>query len=169
MESRACLKVTDGFGVRRTVPLRKPVFTIGRKVDSDLHIMSTSVSRNHGEIVLENGVYYLVDKGSKSGVFLNGQRVERIALSNLDNISLGGADDYKIQFIATIDAAEALSSASEIPQSIGEHQSAATAKEKLKNLARYVEINQAFKFSLAPDDVLTLVVDAAIEIAGAQR
>src|SRR4030095_1287246 len=45
----------------------------------------------------------------------------------------------------------------------------ATAKEKLKNLARYVEINQAFKFSLAPDDVLTLVVDAAIELAGAAR
>ena len=43
------------------------------------------------------------------------------------------------------------------------------AKEKLKNLARYVEINQAFKFSLAPDDVLTLVVDAAIELAGAER
>ena len=46
---------------------------------------------------------------------------------------------------------------------------AATAKEKLKNLARYVEINQAFKFSLAPDDVLTLVVDAAVELAGAER
>ena len=166
MESRACLKVTDSFGIRRTVPLLKPVFTIGRKVDSDLHIMSTSVSRIHGEIVLEDGIYYLVDKGSKSGVFLNGERIDRTALTNLDKISLGGADDYQIQFVS--DQADQLSSI-EAPSGTGEHQSAATAKEKLKNLARYVEINQAFKFSLAPDDVLTLVVDAAIELAGAER
>jgi serine phosphatase RsbU (regulator of sigma subunit) len=168
MESRACLKVTDSFGICRTVPLLKPVFTIGRKVDNDLHIMSNAVSRVHGEIVLENGVYYLVDKGSKSGVFLNGERVEKTVLSNLDNISLGGADDYRIQFIAAGNQVEHVSVA-DSPAASGEQHLAAPAKERLKNLARYVEINQAFKFSLAPDDVLTLVVDAAIEIAGAER
>src|SRR5260370_10004187 len=50
-----------------------------------------------------------------------------------------------------------------------ERRLAATAKEELKNLARYVEVNQAFKFSLAPNDVLRLIVDAAIELAAAQR
>ena len=169
MQSNACLHVTDSFGIRRTVPLLKPVFTIGRKVDSDLHIMSTTVSRDHGEIVCENGTYFLVDKGSKSGIFINGQRVERTALSNLDRITLGGADEYQIQFIAANNQqAEQFSSIDGL--SSGEGQlAAATAKEKLKNLARYVEINQAFKFSLAPDDVLTLVVDAAVELAGAER
>jgi sigma-B regulation protein RsbU (phosphoserine phosphatase) len=166
MQSTACLHVTDSFGIRRTVPLLKPVFTIGRKVESDLHIMSTTVSRDHGEIVCENGTYYLVDKGSKSGVFINGQRVERTALSNLDRITLGGADEYQIQFIVN-DQSDQLSSTDGLAS--GEMNLAATAKEKLKNLARYVEINQAFKFSLAPDDVLTLVVDAAIELAGAER
>jgi serine phosphatase RsbU (regulator of sigma subunit) len=128
--------------------------------------MSTTVSRDHGEIVCEQGIYYLVDKGSKSGVFINGQRVERTALSNLDRITLGGADEYQIQFIVN-DQSDQLSSTDGLAS--GEMNLAATAKEKLKNLARYVEINQAFKFSLAPDDVLTLVVDAAIELAGAER
>src|SRR5438093_1549930 len=110
MHSTACLQVTDSFGIRRTVPLIKAVFTIGRKVDSDLHIMSSSVSRDHGEIICENGVYYLVDKGSKSGLFINGQRIERTALCNLDRISLGGADEYQIQFIAANNQADQLSS-----------------------------------------------------------
>jgi GAF domain-containing protein len=46
---------------------------------------------------------------------------------------------------------------------------AASANEELQKLARYVEVNQAFKFSLTPDDVLTLIVDAAIEMTQAER
>ena len=170
MHSKARLQVTDSFGVRRVMPLAKPVFTIGRKVESDLHIMSTSVSRNHGEIVFEDGIYYLVDKGSKSGLFINGERVEKTALSNLDRISLGGAEDYQIQFIADEDRGENVLSGESgaVSTPSGVHLTA-NAKEQLKNLARYVEVNQAFKFSLAPDDVLKLVVDAAIELAGSER
>ena len=45
----------------------------------------------------------------------------------------------------------------------------ASANEELQRLARYVEVNQAFSFSLTPDDVLCLIVDAAIEMANAER
>src|SRR2546428_13825355 len=98
MEKTARLKVTDAFGVQKTVPLLKPVFTIGRKVDNDLQVMSNSASRQHGSIICENGIYYLVDNGSKTGIFINGQRVERTPLCHMDRISLGKVDDYQIQF-----------------------------------------------------------------------
>src|ERR1700730_18091029 len=170
MQKTARLKVTDAFGVQRTIPLLKPVFTIGRKVDNDLQVMSNYASRQHGSIICENGVYFLVDAGSTRGTFINGERVERTELHHMDRISLGGVDDYQIQFIASDAAVEQLSSSGVQPHmGSGERRLAATAEEELKNLTRYVEVNKAFKFSLAPNDVLRLIVDAAIELAAAPR
>jgi len=170
MEKTARLKVTDSFGVKKTIPLSKPVFTIGRMVDNDLQVMSNSASRRHGSIVYENGVYYLVDNESTSGTFINGKRIKRTELHNRDRITLGRVDDYQIQFIAS-DAATGgpVFSSDQFRLDSTGGSPAATAEEQLKNLARYVEINQAFKFSLTPDDVLRLIVDAAIELAGAER
>jgi len=37
-----------------------------------------------------------------------------------------------------------------------------SANDELQKLSRYVEVNQAFKFSMTPDDVLCLIVDAAM-------
>jgi sigma-B regulation protein RsbU (phosphoserine phosphatase) len=170
MEKTARLKVTDSFGVKKTIPLLKPVFTIGRMVDNDLQVMSNTASRRHGSIVCENGVYYLIDNDSTSGTFINGKRIKRTPLNNLDRITLGEVNDYQIQFIAS-DAATGgpLLSGDQPRFDSTSGQPAATAEEQLKNLARYVEINQAFKFSLTPDDVLRLIVDAAIELAAAER
>ena len=170
MQKTARLKVTDEFGIQKTIPLLKPVFTIGRKVDNDLQVMSNYASRQHGSIICENGVYFLVDTGSARGTFINGERVERTELHHMDRISLGGVDDYQIQFIASDAAVEQLSSSGVQPHmGSGERRLAATAEEELKNLTRYVEVNKAFKFSLAPSDVLRLIVDAAIELAAAER
>ena len=116
MEKTARLKVTDAFGVQKILPLLKPVFTIGRKVDNDLQVMSNGASRHHGSIIYENGVYLLIDTGSKRGTFINGERVERTELHHLDRISLGGVDDYQIQFIASDAPVELFSSAATGPQ-----------------------------------------------------
>ncbi len=169
MEIKAQLRVVDPFGVQKTIQLSKPEFTIGRRLENDLQIMSNSISRYHGAIICENGNYYLVDKGSKTGVFINDQRVDRAALSHLDRIRLGGADDYDIRFIVAAEMIGQSSPSAEQRSISGASRLAASAQEELKNLARYVEVNQAFKFSLAPDDVLRLIVDAAIELAAAQR
>jgi serine phosphatase RsbU (regulator of sigma subunit)/pSer/pThr/pTyr-binding forkhead associated (FHA) protein len=165
MQNTPLLKVIDQFGVRRTFPLSKSEFTIGRRVENDLQVMSNSVSRYHGAIVREQGDYYLVDKGSKTGLFINNEKVERGVLHHLDRIRLGGADDYDIQFVVP-EYEAAKSSGAEAPS--GMH-SAINATEELKNLARYVEVNQAFKFSLSPEDVLRLIVDAAVELGSAER
>jgi serine phosphatase RsbU (regulator of sigma subunit)/pSer/pThr/pTyr-binding forkhead associated (FHA) protein len=169
MQKSAQLKITDRFGVERVLPLNKPVFTIGRKADNDLQLISDTVSRYHAEVVYEDETYYLVDKGSKRGSFVSGQRVERCALQHLDQISIGGEDECQIQFLDdTVATASAIFSKSELnlSQSLSAR---ASANEELQKLARFVEVNQAFKFSLTPDDVLCLIVDAAIEMTKAER
>ena len=85
-------------------------------------------------------------------------------------IRIGGDDHHKIQFIdETMTRAEAIFNSHPSLRLSMSGARAASANEELQKLARYVEVNQAFKFSLTPDDVLTLIVDAAIEMTQAER
>ncbi len=168
MQKPALLKIVDQFGVNKALPLENRLFTIGRKPGNDLLLLSSYVSRYHGAIVYEDDAYYLVDKGSKSGLFVNGQRITRCELHHLDQIRVGDHDDCQIQFLEeaapVIFGTHPSLNLSQIDPAAG-----ASANEELQRLARYVEVNQAFKFSLTPDDVLCLIVDAAIEMADAER
>jgi sigma-B regulation protein RsbU (phosphoserine phosphatase) len=168
MQKPALLKVVDQFGVERTLPLDRRIFTIGRRPESDLQLLSKRVSRDHGAIIYDEGTYYLVDKGSARGLFLNGQRVTRSELHHEDQIGVGGNKDCQIEF-----REEGVPVIFERSQSLNLSQLDSTAgtsaKDELRRLARYVEVHQAFRFSLTPDDVLVLIVDAAIEIASAER
>jgi serine phosphatase RsbU (regulator of sigma subunit)/pSer/pThr/pTyr-binding forkhead associated (FHA) protein len=166
MRTRAYIVYTDRLGNVKRLPLAKPVFTIGRYSDNDLPVVSESVSRHHAEIVLEEGAYYLIDKGSKSGTFVNGQAVVRQELRNRDRIRLGGDHDHGIQF----EDARATACAEEQGiRSEGAQSSRINARAELQYLAKFLEVNQALKISLSIDEVLSLIVDAAVEITGAER
>lgn len=173
MQKQAQLKIVNRFGVTRFLSLNKPVFTIGRKAENDLQLLSDTVSRQHAEIVYDDDTYYLIDIGSKRGSFVNDQPVERIALQHQDRIRIGGDEDQKIFFLDySIENASAIFDSSPqltLSPSTEERSRAASANEELQKLARFIEVNQAFKFSLTPDDVLCLIVDAAIEITQAGR
>lgn len=168
MQKPALLKIVDQFGANKTMPLEKRVFTIGRNPGNDLLLLSSRVSRDHGAIVYDDGSYYLVDKGSKSGLFVNGERITRCELHHLDKIGVGGHDDCQIQFFEE-SAPMIFESSQSLNLSQLDPASGASANKELQRLARYLEVNQAFKFSLTPDDVLCLIVDAAIEMANAER
>jgi serine phosphatase RsbU (regulator of sigma subunit) len=175
MQKPAQLKIINRFGVMRYLPLNKSIFTIGRKAENDLQMLSDTVSRQHAEIVYEDDNYYLKDIGSKRGTFVNDQRIERCALQHQDRIRIGGDDDQQIVFLddtverasAIFDSSPQLTLSRLSPQD--DRSRAASANEELQKLSRFIEVNQAFKFSLTPDDVLCLIVDAAIEITQAER
>jgi sigma-B regulation protein RsbU (phosphoserine phosphatase) len=171
MQKPARLKIVNRFGVMRSLPLSKPVFTIGRKAENDLQLLSDSVSRQHAEIVYEDDTYYLVDIGSKRGTFVNDQQIARCALQHLDRIRIGGDEDQQIIFLDdTIERASAIfDSSPRLTLTPQQADRVTSANEELQKLARFIEVNQAFKFSLTPDDVLCLIVDAAIEITQAER
>ncbi len=173
MQKPAQLKIINRFGVTRFISLTSPVFTIGRKAENDLQLLSDTVSRQHAEIVYEDATYYLIDVGSKRGTFVNDQRVERCALQHQDRIRIGGDEEQQIVFLDdTIANASAIFDSSPrlaVSPPSKERSPITSANEELQKLARFVEVNQAFKFSMTPDDVLCLIVDAAIEITQAER
>ncbi|MGQ0763918.1 MAG: SpoIIE family protein phosphatase [Acidobacteriota bacterium] len=168
MQKPALLKVVHRLGGKRMMPLKKQVFTIGRRAESDLQLLSNRVSRDHGSIVYDQGTYYLVDNESARGLFLNGQRITRNKLHHQDRIAVGGDKDFQIEFLEG-DGRAIFESSHSLNLSQIEPAPGSSANEELRRLARYVEVHQAFKLSPTPDDVLVLIVDAAIEIANAER
>lgn len=173
MNKSAQLKIINRFGVTRFLPLNKTVFSIGRKAENDLQLLSDTVSRQHAEIIYENDTFYLVDVGSKRGTYVNDQRIERCALHHQDRLRIGGDDEQQIIFLDdSVENASAIFNSSPnltLSSPSRDRAPVTSANEELQKLARFVEVNQAFKFSMTPDDVLCLIVDAAIEITRAER
>ena len=72
------------------------VISVGRGSRNDVIIKDRVVSKNHMQIYLENGYYYLEDLGSSNGTYLNGIDIEDniVEMTDGDLIGVG-----KIQFM----------------------------------------------------------------------
>jgi hypothetical protein len=66
--------------------------SIGRDTRNDLVLESAAVSRDHAGLMFRDGRWYLEDRGSFNGTFLNGTRVQPgtpLPLRHADRISIG--------------------------------------------------------------------------------
>jgi serine phosphatase RsbU (regulator of sigma subunit) len=155
--SDARLEVTDAQG-RRVVMLDKPTFTIGRRGTNDLQLTGTDVSRLHAEILSNNGQYLVRDCGSRCGTYVNGAQVTEKRLAHGDKIQVGRAAGAQLVFL-THDRGPDTSSRSGATGIVGGFRQIATLLEALRGLGG----------SRVLDEVLTLVMDAAIDVTGAER
>ena len=76
-------------GTRRDFPLTKDRVIIGRKVNCDLRIPLTSVSRQHCEITVDGSNVHIKDLGSSNGTYHNAVRVQEADLSAGDELVVG--------------------------------------------------------------------------------
>lgn len=76
-------------GTRRDFPLVKDRVVIGRKVNCDLRIPLTSVSRQHCELIIDDGTVSVKDLGSSNGTYHNSVRVQEANLSAGDELVVG--------------------------------------------------------------------------------
>lgn len=97
---------------RRKFAVAFPVCRLGRDPANDVVVNGDdSVSRFHAEIAFEDGAFYVSDRGSTNGTFLNGKPViKRTALADGDRLRVGrlrfkflletpaGEDGYKSFF-----------------------------------------------------------------------
>lgn len=70
-------------------PVETSHLSIGRSQASDLVLDGMLISREHAQIVYENGRFVLYDKDSTNGTYLNGRRVASNVLVSGDQIQIG--------------------------------------------------------------------------------
>src|SRR5262245_13356868 len=149
------LLVRDTLG-QRMIPLDKPLVTLGRRSETDVRVPGAGVSRVHAEIVTENGVFRLRDCASRFGTFVHGERTNERVLAHGDRIKLGQSDDTEIIFFIGDDAPS-------------QERSSVAAVSEIRHMAGLLEGLRALGSGRVLDDVLTLVIDSAIEVTGAER
>jgi membrane-bound lytic murein transglycosylase D len=90
MPSPPVLSVTVEATVadRREFTFSRP-FRIGRGEDSDVCIPNEYVSRNHAEVVFENGAWWITDLYSSNGIYVGDQRFKRVSVVQQITIRLG--------------------------------------------------------------------------------
>lgn len=154
-QPHARLEVNDGLG-QRIVPINKDLLCIGRRTESDLRLVGSDVSREHAEIVKQNGDWILRDKGSRYGTYVNGEAVSEHKLTHGDRVQFGRASGADVVFLTGDGPAHT-------------DRSHASAVNDLRQLAALLEGLRALGSGRVLDEVLALVLDAAIDVAGAER
>ena len=74
------------------IDLDKDHMVIGRDPSCDVVIAHPVVSKKHAEIIKQNGKSLIVDLGSVNGTFVNGIRVKRHELQELDRVVIGPSE-----------------------------------------------------------------------------
>src|ERR1035438_3294180 len=162
----ASLIVTDPGGHRTRVPIAPLPFLIGRQPQSNLILRDSRVSRTHARIVFEHGGYVLEDTGSRHGIFVNGQRIERQPLANSDRIDFGAQDSYQLLFM--MDGAELR----RLMEQVAAPEATPGAPGLGGGLARLravLDLARTLQGSFSLEDVLVQGVDTALAVTGSDR
>jgi pSer/pThr/pTyr-binding forkhead associated (FHA) protein len=88
-ENTAMLVVRRGPNAGSRFLLDKETVTAGRHPESDIFLDDITVSRRHAEIHRDGDRFEVCDVGSLNGTYLNRDRVEKVELSNGDELQIG--------------------------------------------------------------------------------
>src|SRR5215204_5582805 len=105
--------------------------TIGRDARNDITFSSASVSRDHAAVTLRDGRWYVEDRGSFNGTFLNGVRVQPgtpLPLRHADRIGIG-AETMLFSWPAQLQDADTTEPLEEVAASIGSAQLSAFQRQ----------------------------------------
>lgn len=85
----ALLLVRSGPTAGARYLLDSDVTTVGRHPEADIFFDDVTVSRRHAEITRSGTSFELVDQRSLNGTYVNGERVDRAALTNGAEVRVG--------------------------------------------------------------------------------
>jgi phosphoserine phosphatase RsbU/P len=150
---------------QQTLSLNHTPYTVGRKVDRDLVIPDPRVSREHAQIIAENGEFFVVDQGSKHGTFVNGERVDRRKLARNDRLEFGARD---IAYLIFHPLHATSNTAREFLSQISGIQIAPEASD-LEKLTLFLEAARKLNTIGVLDEILVTLIDATLRLTRAER
>jgi phosphoserine phosphatase RsbU/P len=157
------LVVVEPNGTRRETQITSFPFRIGRQAGNELTLRDSRISRQQAQITADDGNFILEDMGSRHGTFVNGERVLRHELKPKDRIDFGMQDSYKLIYIGDGATIEELVEKVEAPPPTE------AGSRGLYHLGVLLEVARTLGTGLSLEDVLSSVVDAAIQVTRTER
>jgi serine phosphatase RsbU (regulator of sigma subunit) len=148
------LDIQDVLGMR-TVDVEAAPFLIGRRDTNHLRLTGSEVSREHARIDREGDRWVLVDLSSRYGTFVNDVQVTTHPLAVGDHVRLGRGGGADMVVVGA--------------ETHGTSRSGIGARDDLRQLTSLLDGVRSLGSGRVLQDVLTLVLDAAVELSGAER
>jgi len=148
----AVLEVVRGDLTEKVRFLRPRAYTLGRARQSDIALNEPSISKHHCRIDYEDGRFYIEDRGSLHGVYVNAAKAQRTELTPGCQLQLG---NLTLKF--SVLSAETTTS----PQ--------AGKLPWMEQQQLLLSLVQTLNSTLVLSQVLEQVLDAVMGITGAER
>jgi phosphoserine phosphatase RsbU/P len=155
--------VVEPNGERRNIVIATFPFRIGRQAGNELTLRDSRVSRHQAQILTVDGKIVLEDTGSSHGTFVNGERIQRHELKPSDRIDFGVPDSYQLTYVGEGATIEELVERIEAPAP------ETSGTRELHHLGVLLEVARTLGSGLSLEDVLTVVLDAAISVTRTER
>lgn len=155
------LRATIG-GLERTLELEPLPFTIGRRPSHSLSIPLPQISRDHAQIIADDGGFVLNDQESTHGTLVNRARVRRQKLTPGDVIEFPNCPGVKIVFDPAPESASLF---------LSQMQKLETGTPALEfdRLRLLLDFSQRMRAADGLEDILAAMLDAALRLTGAER
>src|ERR1039457_2834052 len=150
---------------QQTLSLNHTPYTVGRKVDRDLVIADPRASREHAQIVSENGEFFVLDNGSRPGTFVKGKKVDRHKLQRNDRLEFGARD---VAYLIFHPLHATSNTAREFLSQISVIQIAPEASD-LEKLTFFMEAARKLNTIGVLDEILMTLIDATLKLTRAER
>jgi len=188
--SHATLLVLQGIEQGVRFEIEEDDVGLGRGVQNFVRVHDTEVSRSHARLTREGGRFVLIDESSANGTYVNGQAIRRKELTNGDRVQIGRT----VMLFTQPDDESSTHGVAEHVNLLGEHdpedrssiveaasqrdsESLATLAAESPSLADSVAnlqvlyriAEEAVRPSLSIEQLLTRILNLALETAGADR
>lgn len=164
----ALLEVVEPDGRRRTVPLTRSPFLIGRgtEVGNDLPLADKRISRRAAAVTYAQGEFCVEDRGQRRGVFVNGEKVEEARpLRPGDLISFGASESTQLIFRRGPQRQSLPQLLSRLEQAGGLE----PGTRDLRPLSLLLEATALLQSHLPLEEALAAMVDRAVTLTSADR
>jgi transcriptional regulator with GAF, ATPase, and Fis domain len=162
------LKWFPSEGSPRAFVLLKPVSTIGRALGNDVAVPSPELSETHAQILFDGRDFNLEEIDKQGEILVNGKKKRRTRLVHGDRLVLGDAE-----FAFSMFDEPAHHPRTTIPPGTGAALVAdpkrSTTSLQLSGLRKLFEFSEKLMTMKKLDDLLEAMLDAVIEVTGAEK
>ncbi len=158
------LDVIHPSGERTRIPVDPLPFRIGRGPDNNLILRDNRASRAHAKISFDGSAFLVEDLASLHGTWVNGARIEApMRLKAGDSVHFGFEDSYRLVFT------EAGTRIHRMLDEISASSQVSGAASSLARLRALLELARSLQTTLAREEVLAAILDAALGLTGSAR